>query len=254
MPTGGRRGRFALGPGPWIAGHRGAAPELENTLPAFAAALAAGADFVELDVQLTADGELVVFHDVDLGRLAGRPRLRIERSTAAELRATELVDPRSGARGRMPTLVQVFAALPAGFPLNVELKRERADREALLAALAPHLARPNLLLSSFDLDLLGRLRQRAPDAALAVLGERLDPQLAAAAAELEAWSVHVGEPALEALRRVPTSRPVIAFTVDDAERARALFAAGVAGVFSDRPGPLRESLDRAGGRVGIPRP
>jgi glycerophosphoryl diester phosphodiesterase len=254
MPRGGRRGRFALGPGPWIAGHRGAAPELENTLPAFAAAVAAGADFVELDLQLTSDGELVVFHDVDLGRLASRPAITIESASSAELRALELVDPATGAGGRIPTLAAVLAALPVGFPLNLELKRERADRDRVLAALAPHLARPNILVSSFDLDLLARLRARAPDAALAALGERLDPELAEAAAELEAWSIHVAAPALATLGRAPSARPVIAFTVDDAESARRLFAAGVAGVFSDRPGPLRESLARRAARGGNPRP
>src|SRR6185503_12697431 len=54
----------------WIIAHRGAsADERENTLPAFERAIAVGADFVELDVQVSADGALVVFHDVDLDRL-----------------------------------------------------------------------------------------------------------------------------------------------------------------------------------------
>jgi len=54
----------------WIIAHRGASTdERENTLPAFERAIAVGADFVELDVQVSADGALVVFHDVDLDRL-----------------------------------------------------------------------------------------------------------------------------------------------------------------------------------------
>ena len=54
----------------WVIAHRGAsADERENTLPAFERAIELGADFVELDVQVSADGALVVFHDLDLDRL-----------------------------------------------------------------------------------------------------------------------------------------------------------------------------------------
>ena len=50
----------------WVIAHRGASwEERENTLPAFERAIALGADFAELDVQASKDGELVVFHDTD---------------------------------------------------------------------------------------------------------------------------------------------------------------------------------------------
>lgn len=59
---------------PWVIGHRGARRlAVENTLESLRIALADGADGVEFDVQRTADGELVLFHDDDLRRLAGRP-------------------------------------------------------------------------------------------------------------------------------------------------------------------------------------
>jgi glycerophosphoryl diester phosphodiesterase len=70
---------------PLVIAHRGAsALAVENTLAAFAAAAAAGADGVELDVRLCATGEVVVFHDADLRRLAGRAdRIRCRRSTTS---------------------------------------------------------------------------------------------------------------------------------------------------------------------------
>ena len=73
--SGGRRwGKAANGRGPLVVGHRGAsASELENTLAAFRRARADGADGVELDVQRARTGEVVVFHDDNLARLAGRP-------------------------------------------------------------------------------------------------------------------------------------------------------------------------------------
>jgi glycerophosphoryl diester phosphodiesterase len=53
-----------------VIAHRGAsADEREKRLPAFERAIEIGADFVELDVQASSDGVLVVFHDLNLGRL-----------------------------------------------------------------------------------------------------------------------------------------------------------------------------------------
>ncbi|MFY0540865.1 glycerophosphodiester phosphodiesterase [Nannocystis pusilla] len=73
-----------------ILAHRGASDtHLENTLPAFLHALERGADGVELDVQLSRDGEVVVFHDPELVRLAGRQQ-RIEHTTWDELAQVQL--------------------------------------------------------------------------------------------------------------------------------------------------------------------
>ena len=66
--------------------HRGASWDLpENTLPAFERAIEVGADYVELDVQLSADGEVVVFHDLELDRLTPLEG-PLRRRTQAELR------------------------------------------------------------------------------------------------------------------------------------------------------------------------
>ena len=73
-------------PGPLAIAHRGDPLAFrENTLPAFAAAVAAGADMVELDVRATADGGLVLVHDETLERLWGVPR-RVGEATLAETR------------------------------------------------------------------------------------------------------------------------------------------------------------------------
>src|SRR3954451_12355655 len=93
---------------PRVLAHRGAARVApENTLEAFEAAGALGADGVELDVHRTADGALVVHHNADargLGVLAERP--------AAEIRA---------ARPEIPTLEEALDAC-AGMLVNIEVK------------------------------------------------------------------------------------------------------------------------------------
>ena len=119
---------------PAIIAHRGAsAVETENTVPAFARARADGADGVELDVMTCATGEVVVFHDDDLTRLAGRPE-RIADTSFAVLRAATL---KAGAR--IPTLEEVFEACGPDLLINVELKA-RGRGPAGLAPLVDRVA------------------------------------------------------------------------------------------------------------------
>src|SRR5882757_8311365 len=101
MSTWGR----SSGGNPLVIGHRGASTNvIENTVEAFARARADGADGVELDVSLCATGEVVVFHDDDLRRLANR----LERVDALSLAA--LRDVKLPAGGRIPTLDEAFEA------------------------------------------------------------------------------------------------------------------------------------------------
>ncbi len=228
---------------PWIAGHRGSEPELENTLASYRRAVADGADLVEVDVQLTRDGRLVLFHDATLERLAGADPRRIEELPEAALRRVALRDTaRRALPDRIPFLEELFASLPAGFPVNLEAKRFAADPGKFARALVGALAgRLNVLVSSFDEPLLEELRRQAPVLPLAPLAARLDAAVGELAARLGAWSLHLGEaPEAGALRALPW--PVLVYTVNDPRVAGELLARGVAGLFTDRPGWLRRQL------------
>jgi glycerophosphoryl diester phosphodiesterase len=239
-----------LPPPPWIVGHRGAAGEaIENTPASVALAVAQGADLVEVDVQLTADGSLVAFHDWSLERLAGSPKV-VESCMWEELAAAPLTAFGSQSTARVVRIGEILAVVPEGVPLVLEVKRRRADLGALLEALASVVAsREALLLSSFDWDLLADARARWPEARIAPLGSGGARSLAAAGERLGAWSLHCpSKTALSLLESVAASRNpprVLVYTVNDAARARDLFARGVAGVFTDFPGRLRSEL--AGG-------
>lgn len=223
-------------PPPWIVGHRGAAADaVENTLESLELAVAQGADMVELDVQLTADGQLVAFHDATLERLAG---------------STEIVEssPRARLQARLDSLVslpEVLEALPVETPLNVELKCREADPERLVARLALDLdRRDRVLVSSFDWELLALVRCLLPEHELAPIGKRSADELLLAADELSAWSIHCHRRlAPEVVASGASGRPVLAYTVNDAGEARRLLKLGVSGLFTDAPGRLRAELE-----------
>ena len=119
VPHLGRHGRAnrwkRVGKRPRVWAHRGAsALAPENTLAAFELAKEAGADGIELDVQLDRDGTVVVFHDHDLQRLCDRPG-SIDTLSASERKALRV-------RGEcVPTLAEVFDML-GDMEVNVELK------------------------------------------------------------------------------------------------------------------------------------
>ena len=109
---------------PLVIAHRGdvnTAPE--NTLPAYENALTAGADGIELDVRLTQDGKLVVFHDRRLDRTSNGKGLVVNQ-TLEEIRQLDDGSWYSDAyKGeRPPTLDEVFELLPPDFLVNVEME------------------------------------------------------------------------------------------------------------------------------------
>ncbi len=139
----GRRGALARRPELYRCryAHRGlhdaAAGVPENSLPAFRRAAAAGFG-AELDVHLTRDGRLAVFHDSRLERICGAAGT-LEERTAAELSALRLC----GTGERIPMLEEVLPLFAGGLPLLIEMKprnwRDCAPlAEALARALAEH--------------------------------------------------------------------------------------------------------------------
>ena len=95
----------------------------ENSIPAFEHAARIGYG-IELDVHLTADGELVVFHDDDTKRVCGVEG-RVGDMTLDQLRALRLC----GTDNAIPTLAEVLAAVAGRIPIIVELKRGARNRE-----------------------------------------------------------------------------------------------------------------------------
>jgi glycerophosphoryl diester phosphodiesterase len=246
-----------------VLGHRGArmtAPE--NTVEAFKAALALGADGVELDVRRTADGVLVCFHDAGLERTTDGTG-PLSRRTLAELRLLDAgarfeVHGRWPLRGtgiRIPTLAEALDAMPAARIVNVEVKPfgqggipldVLADEVRRTLAIRPDLDR--VLVSSFSRRLaallagaLGPQRAGLVTTTFVPLGRAVRAAHAAGCGTLVAQAPTFLRPgAAPALARAHAlGTRLAAWTVDDPGVARRLAELGVWAVISDRPDVLR---------------
>jgi glycerophosphoryl diester phosphodiesterase len=136
----------------------------ENTLPSFEAAWAMGAAACELDVQLTADRQVIVIHDATTDRTTNANWIVAER-TAAELQSLDAGRWKGlrWAGTRLPLLSEVLATLPDGRQLYVELK----DGPQVVAAAvdAVHAARKSpeqIVFKSFDIDTIAAMKAALP--------------------------------------------------------------------------------------------
>jgi glycerophosphoryl diester phosphodiesterase len=223
--------------------HRGASAEApENTLVAFRRALEVGADGIELDVHLSADGVPVVIHDDTLERTTDGygPVAAQSQDSLARLDAGAWFAP-AFAGEELPTLEATLRLLAGRLRLNLEVKEARAGVAVL--DLLRYFPRADAVVSSFDYGLLVRLRQIAPELPLAVLQDAGNWHRALARAEaLRACAFHpradlVNRPLIAACRR--RHLPVYAWTVDDPGLARSLTRMGIAGLFTNDPLRLR---------------
>lgn len=243
-----------------IFAHRGArAHAPENTLLAFRLGYALGADAFECDVQLTADGRLVVMHDGRLNRTTNG-KGPVAARTLAELRELD-----AGRGERIPTLDEVLGLARAyGRGVNLEIKAEteaaaRATAEALaptLEALEPEM-RPLVQVSSFELGALPGLKQRLGWLRVATLHggrqwRRRDMLAPALAMGAEAINPGTNLVTTELVRRAHEhGLRVQVWTANRWSTLRALLALGVDGVFCDYP--ERAVISRAlNGQVSEP--
>ena len=169
---------------PLIIAHRGAsAVAPENTLAAFRLAIDAGADGIEFDVRLSKDGHAVVIHDSTLDR-TGRRAMNVAGLTAVQLGRIDvgswfnLAHPKKANRAyaneRLPTLAATLDALNdfSGL-IYIELKCKESDVEELSNAVCKLICEspllPQIIVKSFRLGVIPRVRSACPQAKTAAL-------------------------------------------------------------------------------------
>lgn len=216
-----------------VVAHRGASrAHRENTLDAFRAARAMGADMVELDVRRTADRHLIVHHDPvieEIGRII-------------DLRADELP-------AHVPSLADALDACE-GMEVNVEIKSDRREPDydpaqwaagAVVGLLTARGDAERMIVSSFDMDTIDAVHMLAPAIRTGFL-YTVTKRLPAAQAQRVAGRGHVAihphhRAVSKAVVRAAHARglAVRTWTVDDPVRMRALAAIGVDAVITNVP-------------------
>lgn len=228
-----------------VLGHRGSpTTHPENTLGAVTAALDDGADGVEVDVRLTADGVAVCCHDDDLLRVGADLR-SVRRARYAEVEAVRLPGGAS-----VPRLLDVATAVAGRGQLVLDVKPEPRTAALLRACLATlTMARfplDDVVVSSFDERVLDVLAVRRPQVARAAILDVGDPLLPALGRARQRGDAGIHLPLRTVLAEAAEVRdcglPVRAWTVNRLVDARLCALLGVAGVITDLPGELAAAL------------
>jgi glycerophosphoryl diester phosphodiesterase len=237
-----------------VIGHRGAAAHApENTLAGFAAAVRLGVRWIELDVQLTADGVPVVFHDDRLDRTTDGCGLLVETSLAdlRRLDAGRWFAERFAGE-RIPTLVEALSFLvEQGQGLCLEIKADEARGETTakeaLACLRQHWPAdgPPLMVSSFAKSALTALAEVGSVWPRGWLVDVLPDGWQGEVQRLGCCSLHVNHRSLdETLARAIKKEglALLAYTVNVRQRAEHLWGWGTDALFSDCPEQLLKSV------------
>ena len=231
-------------PGPIAFAHRGGAAEApENTMRAFSDAVDLGYRYLETDVQVTADGVVVVFHDDDLSRLCGRPE------RVSELSAAELAAARVDGTEPIPTLDEL---LDDAGPTPASTSTARATRafDHSVDAIRRHAALDRVCLTSFSDRRVRSLRRASGDGLCTAAGtweltllKLTGWPLGALAAQVPVRRGPITVVTPRFVRRCQRRNIAVhVWTIDDAAEMHRLLDLGVDGIMTDRPAVLRDVL------------
>ena len=231
---------------PMIIAHRGASAYApENTMAAFKKALLLGAEWVEFDVRLTQDEELVILHDETLDRTTDGTG-RVEEHTWDEIRQFDAGSWFSDhfVGEKVPHFSEVLAFLKSHhLCANVEMKSSEGAcrsiaRETVSLLNQSGIHQNTILLSSFEFDSLQYTREESKDIAIGMLFEELPEDWYSKAELIKPVSIHLNEEYVtsEVVSEICSKGfQVFVYTVNDAKRAHQLLTMGVSSLFSNYP-------------------
>ena len=246
-------------PPPLIIAHRGASHAApENTLPAFELAWREGADGIEGDFHLTADGQVVCIHDADTARVAGEKLIVCEQSLTS-LRRLDVGAWRGAAyRGTtIPTLAEVLAIVPANKVIEIEIKCGAEIIPPLLADINRAAIRPQqITFISFDARVIAALKVQAPQYRALYLSKfqsdtkgngvpsltTLQQTLSTCNADGVGSCPHIPRAIADAL--LAQNYCWTTWTIDNSNIARRLQQWGVYSITTNTPAALRQALNQ----------
>lgn len=225
-----------------IFAHRGASAYApENSKAAFLKAVALGAKAFEFDVQITLDGEYVVFHDYTLERTSNG-KGRLSEKNLAELKNLDIGSwfKKTLSEEQILTLEETIELLPKEASLNIELKRDKGDNrvfgEKLIELIKP--IKERVLISSFDWELLKHLNSLEKNINFGILIDKYYEGFYEDIKDLPfvPYSINPNYKIVnKAFMNEFSKYKIIAYTVNDLEEINNLEKLGVYGVFCNYP-------------------
>lgn len=223
---------------PLVIAHRGFTQKhLENTLAAIEAALGLGVDGIEVDLRMTRDGQILIFHDETLERLAGL-LTDVEKVDYASLQGVRLQGE------KIPTLEDLLDLVRGRCLLNLEVKTVctlPTHERNLTQVLRRYRCQDNILLSSFNPLAMIRLRWIAPEIRRGFLYQKKSPLASLAMSMMKLYSYH-GQ--LENLSPEVVQhghrkgKKFFVWTVNEEPRMQEMIRWGVEGIITDHPDRL----------------
>ncbi|NEX22007.1 glycerophosphodiester phosphodiesterase [Thiorhodococcus mannitoliphagus] len=229
-----------------IVSHRGAAGKApENTLIAIEQAIEDGTDWVEIDVQETADGEVVVIHDSDFMKLAG-VNLKIWEASLSEVERIDVgswLSPQF-ADARVPTLRQVLDSAHGKAGVVIELKYyghdEDLERRVVEIVEAADMV-DKVAVMSLESAGIQKIRALRPDWTIGLLSATGIGDLSKLDGDFLAVNMGMATPAL--VRRTQASgKRLFVWTVNDPVSMSRMMSLGVDGMITDEPEMARQVL------------
>jgi glycerophosphoryl diester phosphodiesterase len=229
-----------------IVAHRGAAGAApENTIAAVRRAIADGADWVEIDVQETRNGEVVVVHDSDFMKLAGDP-IKV---WDADLERIQQIDVGSWfnpsfSDQRVPTLARVLEEIRGKSKLVIELKyygHDEALEQRVVDVVEAAGMAGDVVVMSLKLPGIEKLKALRPDWTAGLLAATAVGDLSRLNVDFLAVNAGMADPRF--IRRARAAgKPVFVWTINDALSLSHWMSLGVDGVITDEPALAREVL------------
>jgi glycerophosphoryl diester phosphodiesterase len=233
--------------------HRGASAKfIENTMPAFRAAVELQADMIELDVHLSKDGIPVVFHNDKIPKKTSNGGDFVKNYTFAELQAIDLEPSSENGTPKItiPSLEEVLQFAKGKISLNIEIKAEvvtdnieNGVEQKCIQLLEKYGMLDHVLFSSYDMRCIQHIKQLDPGASLAVLySKQLSGNTPAQIVQhykADAFHCTYHQLSKKWLKNLKTNNiPVLVYTINRPARMKKLIKMGVNGIFTDKPDVL----------------
>lgn len=235
---------------PWVIGHRGSSYGVENTLGAIKAASDKGADFAEIDIQLSSDGIPVVVHDYDLSRLANKNQ-KVKEMSAKELTSTVVFDKNySDHISTLDEMIKDIKKYSKTMGLLIELKVEDNNAvemaDKVIEVVEKNDYQEQAIFMSIDYDAVEYLQTQRPDwwIGYCIYGSAGDIDVSIWNLEIDFLAVEENRATVSFVEKANRNWvPIYVWTVDDSDKMSQYLDIGISGIITNYPNRAKEKVD-----------